>query len=58
MRATSTKVALGTFIATFVVSLLARPGIERAAAVGEAPVASVTVAQALVGRASSSSSCS
>jgi uncharacterized membrane protein len=50
VRAASTKVALGTFIATFVVSLVALTGIETGDSESPtAPVASVTVAQVLVG---------
>jgi uncharacterized membrane protein len=50
VRATSTKVALGTFIATFVVSLLALTGIDTGGRGSTTvPVASVAVAQVLVG---------
>jgi uncharacterized membrane protein len=49
VRATSTKVALGTFIATFVVSLLALTGIDTGRGSATVPVASVAVAQVLVG---------
>ena len=50
VRSTTTKVALGTFIATFVVSIIALSGVEsKVEGTSTVPVASVTVSQALVG---------